>query len=1247
MADSTLSDLSDLGLPVQLITEQPHQGLLTQTILASPIIKWILPARLRSKNHNDVVFVSAQRVQIKEVMDGQFLKDVIHKSDFNGPIIGAKVLNVERELSLAAHLQAEGSFDGPSHILVLCVNMVELQFLYYSPDNGFVTFRKHLPQGVSPEWQYGKHIAVDPRQYRSRAVAVSSSVEYFGILWLQSPQNLQDQMKAGVLHPVRDEQFFPIEGKILFLEFLYPKSIHDNSIMLLIIVERDGCTEVMMYTWKENQDMRSVRPEIKEFRLRKQHSLPTMIVPLTKQSSFLVVSPTGMAVYPCDGQQRPKKYPLAASNSEISDASMWTRWARPARNWMYSQQHDGIYLCREDGWIYLLEFGNEGDLETQTSLGKIHCDVDLAFDVLDMGHEGGDFILAAGSTGDGGLFVQMARESPRCVQRFVNWAPIRDAAMVYPQTTHIIKGGIARNRLFASSQSSAGKGGIYEFRWGVEAALEFNVPLDDLPSIRDMWTLVDSCTGGIYVLLSDPVSSLLLYTDFSEEGIIALNEDQTGLADEQTLAAGISPEGALIQVTESATHLFVRQNPNLNTRIAHRDQISVLAVAVEGSRSMIATAVRHEGKSYLYVTRVTVTADEARLDLEEPVPISKEPICLSLQTFGDMTFIFLGNADGAVTAFVLESNTLTQVFETSIMLDNDYDADLSTVVESIVTVQITPRNGSLHAFLLCGLRSGILVPFEIDFNGHDLIRLKQKETTRIGRTSLRLQSTGSSAMFTCDNELWQVSYSPDCIPSECFLRRVWITDQNNPAYFPTSIHGFGLICPETPEPDASIGPLFCFTDRQLLICSMNQEVKSVPRRIEIPGNPRRLIWSPNLQCLVVSYQFLQAEEEMPFTRMLTSHVQFVDPDLQEPILQRGPDDPWRPESAAGEMITCLMDWDYERAGEKFHMMAIGTHVPSVRERDPDLGRLILISPRRDPSDPSKIICTTKLTRMLEGPIQAIAAYGDSLIIGAGNRLVPMSSKDANRKWRRSAGTTLPSAIVSIHIMENLIFVLTARHSWCILEIAEQGTGPNSGSFLICRSWCSSVLDGLTSILHNGKNGNNPMILMSHRGRVNAGVIDLSQWHERSPDFFKIQPATELHQSIIRFVSGSQNNGPFYGLSVTGSIYRFTMPDQNYTPLLRFLQNIAENNEILCPSTRKRTQKKKIHDLSNCRIDGDILARLGLRGPEFLDGLIQPSVDTPEPDQKEVIFRALAQRVLGDPSTDAVIAWLRRLLDVPS
>ena len=165
----------------QTTPELVHEttGLLTQTVLPSPVIQWILPARLRSKKLNDVVFVGHRRLQIKEAANGGYLEDVMEKSDFDGTIISAKVLDVGTPIPWEHQMKNEGPAGTsksymdhhdnlPSQVLVLSLDYKELIFLCcphgsISSKAEFVTYRRPLPVDVSLAERYGKHVAVDPK----------------------------------------------------------------------------------------------------------------------------------------------------------------------------------------------------------------------------------------------------------------------------------------------------------------------------------------------------------------------------------------------------------------------------------------------------------------------------------------------------------------------------------------------------------------------------------------------------------------------------------------------------------------------------------------------------------------------------------------------------------------------------------------------------------------------------------------------------------------------------------------------------------------------------------------------------------------------------------------------------------------------------------------------------------------------------------------------------------------------------
>jgi hypothetical protein len=165
---------SDMDIDSGPSSSKTRIGLLTHTLVPSPIIQWILPARLRSKYQNDVVFVGERSLQIKEAISGTHLEEVTSKSDFDAYITAAKVINISTELPWETQMKLGSSNANPnlelqkdllpSQIMVLSLASKELVFLYYSSIAGqFIHYHRPLPSDVSTFERFGRNIAVEPR----------------------------------------------------------------------------------------------------------------------------------------------------------------------------------------------------------------------------------------------------------------------------------------------------------------------------------------------------------------------------------------------------------------------------------------------------------------------------------------------------------------------------------------------------------------------------------------------------------------------------------------------------------------------------------------------------------------------------------------------------------------------------------------------------------------------------------------------------------------------------------------------------------------------------------------------------------------------------------------------------------------------------------------------------------------------------------------------------------------------------
>ncbi|EAU35614.1 hypothetical protein ATEG_03812 [Aspergillus terreus NIH2624] len=1238
-------------------------GLFSQTLIPSPIVQWILPARLRHKLHNDVVFVGERSLQIKEAVSGVHLQAVTSKSDFDAQIMAAKVINVSTELPWEAQMRMmEGGSSGsnaepglhddlPSQILCLSLASRELVFLYYSDaTEQFIHYRRPLPSDVSTFERFGRNIAVDPR---SRAVAVSASCDYFGVFILKKPPILQNQMSQVQLDPIAEERFFRVEGDILFMEFLYPRPDDASKIMLLLLVAQDQITHAICYEWDAQSPLRQASPRVTKKLLPLDDRLPTMLIPLTKTSSWMLITTTAMVVYRngLDSRQQPSRYPLRVPDRESHRSPLWTRWARPLRNWQYNQRHDDIYLCREDGQISYLEIGNDGGVENQTHLGQLCCDVDGAFDILDIGNEGDDLLLAAGNTGDGGLFVQKARDHPRCVQKFMNWTPVTDSVLVKGQSEDLSSTGVSSDRLFVCSASSFARGAIVELRHGIEAQIGLAISVEELTSTRDLWTMPDDAKGGVFVLTSDPISSMLLHipSDFGEE-ICAIDEADVGLNfGAQTLAAGCSDSGVIVQVTDKSIRLGAISEMLSKSRLDYDSGKYITAAAVDQSACLIVAAIRSQHQMYLEFKRITLSDDSPQLlDVCQALTIQYEPVCICVEAFDTGVFVFIGT----------DRVTLTS----DIIVDVGGAEDISKAIDSIAMIATRPEQSLAKRTLLCGLRSGILglqlviwyallVKMEEALANTLFIELRQATSQRLGHTSIKLQGRGNFALLTCGQGFWQASCLNGGTPSYA-LQRIWVTDQNNPAYHPKGVYSFAMT-----RIDGLNDTLFCTADGQLLICTLDQDTKTVPRRIDLPGSGTKLAYSQHLKSLIVAYTRTAFDTDSnPIKRFSRSYIEFVDPDSQNAVpspLDSPADEatrPWRPHGAAGEKISCILEWTPTKGDEQYHFIVIG----SARKDQQDRGRVIFLQASRDVSDPSHIKCTVKYIHKFEQPVFAIAPYGDfTLMVSTGREIVPLEPKFSQTPGFRAARYPVLSPAISMTAHEPYLYMSMSRESLMVLKAGDDK--------LILHAYDRQKHDGLAH-LHIG--GDRKLTLTSSRGgRVSllteSGVTDQDKMMPLALCEAHLPASVSQLSTSSKFSPTLPGSPVVYGTSMSGAVYSFSILGEKEWRLLRLLQNLCVRDPIISPFTTKR--KRQRNPVGNdplqfqptqMHIDGDILSRLLPRGPDHLMHMLitdefydHSSPETGSPQAIRERFLELCGELLGETTNpvEAVMGWLRRIL----
>jgi hypothetical protein len=149
-------------------------GLLSQTIIPSTTIRWILPARIRHPDRNDVIFVSESFVQLREYLSTRHLANIPERLDMGCRILAAKVISdldstpfIDQVVKQEERQPDESKISLPPQILLLALDFCEIAFVYaedVAPSHiRFRVARKKLPADVSSFGQYGRHLAVDSK----------------------------------------------------------------------------------------------------------------------------------------------------------------------------------------------------------------------------------------------------------------------------------------------------------------------------------------------------------------------------------------------------------------------------------------------------------------------------------------------------------------------------------------------------------------------------------------------------------------------------------------------------------------------------------------------------------------------------------------------------------------------------------------------------------------------------------------------------------------------------------------------------------------------------------------------------------------------------------------------------------------------------------------------------------------------------------------------------------------------------
>ncbi|KAK8091161.1 mono-functional DNA-alkylating methyl methanesulfonate N-term-domain-containing protein [Apiospora phragmitis] len=1190
--------------------EPPNCGILTRTIIDSPVIRWVLPAHLRSSRNHDVAFIGDNFIQICELGQDSQLHNVIRKTDFGSRIRNARVIGQhpnyfrgygdgdnnprikteDDDVEMLDPTQAPGSASTPPgalppQLLALVLERGALVFLYLKGGNDegleFVSSCHEMPDKslVHP----GFHMAVDPS---SRYLVLGCAQSNFIVYEVESMETLQARHSQRYpLNPIKSFRSRAINGVIHKLEFLYPAPENDFHIILMMIVIREQAGRLAVYDWELGEDLRAVlREEKRGYHLAPQWHLPLLIVPLTVRSSFMIITEQHSAVLHGLPHGPPQFAPFTLGEHEESEyhygnsQPLWTAWTRPYRVPAFLKSGDVIYLAREDGIITFLEIGFDSDLQTSTI---------------------------------------EARERPRQIGTIPNWSPTVDLATTKTSVNTKSKRrgntdtqmSYQQDRIFACS--GRGKSGsITEFRYGLEASIgletDFEIP------VKHCWPVPLPNYlrhGGLHLLLSSPNKSDLLFIsdDFCQAELMIQQAVPYDLSS-STLACSAS-DGITVQVTAGALTIVTTED---NTRHLAHDfaeglDASIAHAAIEDHTVGIALIA---GSQF---SVKTLTVDDLNISQGPLLNVDGEVTCLALTSIASSAVLVASvwRADGPVLVlYSIESTLQGSQSPVEITLLSSIGAETSdpdrrepsSKIEAVTSME-TVLEQTDSTSLVLGTRSGdvftvVLYPGDLQNATirHDKFGASAAEVFSLGKDG------DSPSFFVCCNSELTVLRDFSRVPEPVFEAklRVLPTKSGDAAMATPSIDTVARL-PQHLTTRPSCVPVVMVSGTVIYIAELELQPKPVLRHFKLGRKPVKVLHSQRLNALMVV-----VSDEFDGDRY---SLLFIDADTGEDLSL--------PADSAGQGTDYI--WGLEMKMLESDPLRVGDTI------EMNLGRLLVITAdvvdkeesgtsESHQGPPRKIKFWTKWRSKAYGaPIHSITTDPHGVFLCSGTEVHYEMIDMVDKKLKTAKVHELGSPAQWMEVVDGKLHVVTSRES---LEVLDYKSDPEDPTMTRLYSDDKAKL-GMHCIEAGDASQATSVQQITLLSDICCGLWGL--WQPPHGRTLQTVFLAELPTSIRRFgrcrsmpqwqsytrtlqydrIRNSPDDADIIGLGIDGSMQHLVLLGSDAWRLLRFIHNLALQSLMICPFFWDADGTADIDGLNpeprndsvkERHVDGDILQR---------------------------------------------------------
>lgn len=533
-----------------------------------------------------------------------------------------------------------------------------------------------------------------------------------------------------------------VDGLILKMEFLHPPESDQskNHVILLLVVSKNKQSKLVCYEWDCSTSLETATWKGPGQVLQPDQQLPLLLVPLKKSTAFMLVSEKCLTVYRDILTGPAKAHVLRVTNQEPPQEPgsskrlpIWTQWARPMRNKAHTQIEDNIYLCREDGVVHFLEIKDRAGmmLDATHGAGFLGVNINTSFAAIDMGFKteiedesadvnSVDMLIGGGDMCDGGRWSFGAREVAHKIDIIPNWTPLMD--LTATEGVKNIGGNLGRagqvsalvqgqTRFFASSGRGSKHGRITEIRYGIEAVRKIHLSeLQELAliTITQVWVL-NEADGGFLVLLSYPTRTSL-WIGGSDEALDPIDgTDYEIHYDQKTIAAGMSADNLIVQVTEKSVRASKSQMEAFDL------QANILAACVRRSENddaqmHLLVAVKNEDGVYLRLGCFDTAGHQIDYSpIGRPVKLTSEPASVSLEFIGDDYFAMVGTQESTLQMYRVNPRA-SMVLAFEYVFGGEF-----AVCDSLAVLTMQSRSDIEH-LLVCGLRNGAVETLRVNLS---------------------------------------------------------------------------------------------------------------------------------------------------------------------------------------------------------------------------------------------------------------------------------------------------------------------------------------------------------------------------------------------------------------------------------------------------------------------------------------------------------------------------------------------------